>query len=127
MSIITPFIAPILAIVIGVPVGIALFRPLANRTAASWVLPACIALACVAAGFQLVGQTLCDLGMSFGVIKTLDAVCYFAFFVAFAGAWVLSGASRKRFALLALIPIALLGPLEMALTVLSWGVGEYRP
>ena len=127
MSIITPFIAPSLSIVVGVPVGIALFRPLANRNAASWVLPACVVLACAAAGSQLAGQRLYELGMSFGAIDILDSVCYFVFFVAFAGSWVLSGASRKRFALLVLIPIALLGPLETALTFLSWGIGEYRP
>lgn len=84
-------------------------------------------LAGVAAGSQLVGQNLYEFGMSFDTIGTLNGVCYFVFFVAFAGAWVLSGANRKRFALLALIPIALLGPLKTALMFASWGFGEYRP
>ena len=127
MSIITPFVAPILAIAIGLPVGIALFRQIGNRIATPWVLPACVMLACVAAGSQLAGQKLYELGMSFEAIGILKSVCYFVFFVAFAGAWVLSGTSRKRFALLALIPVALLGPLQTALTFASWGFGKYRP
>jgi hypothetical protein len=76
---------------------------------------------------QRVGRLLYELGIPFEAIGVLNSVCYFVFFVAFAGAWVLSGTSRKRFALLALIPIALLGPLQTALTFASWGVGEYRP
>jgi ABC-type proline/glycine betaine transport system permease subunit len=60
MSIITPFIAPILAVVIGLPVGIALFRRLATRPPGAWVLPACVVLACVAAGSQLVAERVND-------------------------------------------------------------------
>jgi hypothetical protein len=118
---------PIVALCFAVPLSIALFDRFKERLARPNTIAVCILVACLALVPPFFVQEFFDRGLSLDSIDKLNLCCHFVFFVALTGAWILSGSSRKRLLLLVLVPIALLGPLQLAYAFFCWSIGGFAP
>lgn len=84
-------------------------------------------VAAIAAVTPNVGQVLYDVGLSPSQLDVVDAVSYLAFGFALGASWVLLGASRKRWALFALVPVSFAQPMLWAYALAVWRINGFAP
>ena len=124
-----PIILPLLVAAIGGVAGFFAFSSYLRsvRQGRAFVLFVLIVLALAAAVIPNAGQQLYNLGMSFPAIDVLDGVSYFIFAFTTVGAWMFLAPSRKRWFLMALIPISFAQPMLWTIVIIGWSVRGFAP
>jgi len=74
-----------------------------------------------------IGQQLYDLGMSFHTMDVLNNFSYFIVAFATVCAWMFLRPLRRRWLLIALVPVSLAQPILSTLVIIGWSIGGFAP
>jgi hypothetical protein len=123
-----PLFLPLALETVGALVGyLALSSYRRSKPNSVTMLVALLTVAIAAAVTPNIGQQFFDMGMSFPTIQVLGSVSYFIFAFATAGAWAVLRSSKRRWALLALVPVSLAHPFLWTFAHIAWTINGFAP
>ena len=91
------------------------------------VLPIAVILVLVTAAVPHTGQRLYDLGFSIALIDQVETASLYVFVFAFSITWRLLASDRRRWFLIALLPVAFFNWFAGTFALLVWSIRGFGP